>query len=364
MIEANKKIFSGLKEWVTERGIELSDKTQNSDYYIPSDTESKKWLKNGTLEKHLSILGQYQAAEFKLETERLICIIGFDSMELDPEHFSQISFSHETNNKSSKQPGGLLTLAITELNLIPKSSTTPYSILENILVDPQDDKAIEINTLELVKLYPKILFFHTIEKSPLHEATLDRILCQLVINTPYYTPLPLTDEAKKQATKLILEGCESYPFLSLLQALLSIRWEYAYLEVYRTLERLFAIPQTIELKTILKIDCDTLFLVSAVENNTGWRAKEEESVCRLLNFVTPQTQDFVNEIINTINNNKESNSNAGKKIYSIRNSIVHFRASQDALSYSNQVWSDLISSLMMIAYDLYHKFSEHLPPPN
>ncbi|MFM8296427.1 MAG: hypothetical protein ACKN9E_18025 [Microcystaceae cyanobacterium] len=140
---------------------------------------------------------------------------------------------------------------------------------------------------------------------------------------------------------------------NLLYSFVSFSWKHCFLDIYRCLERLFSIPKfkkiyntIIEKKDLLNFqDFATL-----CEEEISLKLREEETLEKLLNGEEKITQRL------------ERSESSYKFIYKLRNSIVHFRASQETIvpNDDDDRWNIIISVCLRLVLKLYAQYQAYL----
>lgn len=189
------------------------------------------------------------------------------------------------------------------------------------------------------------------------EPLLSQLLVIILITHNSCFALSITD--LKDEFHAIAHTCPStYPFERICDAILSTTWSHIFLEIYRTIEGVFGYSRVTTLLSHIKCKGNPISYCEIVEDKLGWKAKEHDAIITIFAQATGCESCFEN--FHSIFKTKTQNDIA-TKIYDIRNSIVHFRASTRAVKFSAQEWSCIITTLLRVSHHWYTKLENDLP---
>lgn len=136
---------------------------------------------------------------------------------------------------------------------------------------------------------------------------------------------------------------------NLLCALNSYCWRYCFLDVYRCVEPLFPYPSVLKLKDLLGMP-DLEKLKNSVSAALSWKAKEENAMQLLFDNTDTTKISFIDKI--------SSKEGTGKKIYELRNRIVHHQNADTDMEtvLTKEEWDSLICFLLENLNMMYSKY--------
>lgn len=146
-------------------------------------------------------------------------------------------------------------------------------------------------------------------------------------------------------------------------ALTSMHWKHCFLELYKCIESLHYLPWVFNLKSVVGITERGYALSRKIRSSLAWREKEDNSMKALFEMLSDTivrdirlstTKVFSDLEITTV-----SKSAIGRRIYKIRNTLVHQEDYEDSspLFFTKSCWPVVISYLAVIILDLYSNFS-------
>lgn len=173
--------------------------------------------------------------------------------------------------------------------------------------------------------YNSILVMECDKDNPLYNSEISNVTLAILSNIKELWS-PIIDEEVGDAI-CKLRDIEWVDKSSLLQALTSSQWRHVFLEVYRCLESVFYFPWIRDFKKNGKINGRNRDILKLCREELKWFAKEEKSIARLFEMIhTDELEKLERRIakLSEIQGNEEhKRSSFGRKLYSIRNTLVH-----------------------------------------
>jgi hypothetical protein len=126
--------------------------------------------------------------------------------------------------------------------------------------------------------------------------------------------------------------------------------------LYRCLEPIYAYSSAREVIAALKLKHDWAEVAATLEDTLGWRPREENSLTALLTYGADQDHNAIfaalGEAAPDMNSGSVSAA-AGRRIYKLRNDLVHFRPSQVRIDYSMVNWNALCEAAAALVCYIY-----------
>jgi hypothetical protein len=155
--------------------------------------------------------------------------------------------------------------------------------------------------------------------------TPERVFGLALCHSPDALALPFLSDTLVEFRALLEDVRFETTSPAVFRAITSTHWEHAFLEMYRCLERLYALPYAKALAASAGYVDGTGKMVDFAVRDLGWRPREDEALVKLLSMVArPET---LSEITSALDGNGGGTNaeRAGRAIYSARNAIAHFR---------------------------------------
>jgi hypothetical protein len=155
-------------------------------------------------------------------------------------------------------------------------------------------------------------------------------------------------------------------------SLTATHYKHAFIELYRCIEILYILPRSIQLKAKLAYSKLAYELARHCIDELGWRKREEDSLCRILKDINEaviatsgiQTTTFadVGWVFDGSDSQKKSHEALARKIYKIRNQLVHQLHLDDEIIIADSDWNLLIKFTLNVIKDAYRVYKSDLPP--
>jgi hypothetical protein len=192
-------------------------------------------LTNGIVSKTV-LTQQIRVVRVENVTDTFFCVSGLLEAEAPPAGLEIVDMTP-----------ALFILSIVEGNLFPRrniSSAAIKNILDDRYIDsPQGYDGHDLD--EVVQLFPVIIVYRIFDKLSYHGMT-ERVLGAILISNYFDGPVPFNANTMSALSDIFESGSHLIPFHNLVQAILSISWEGVYLDIYRCIEQLYALPRLSE----------------------------------------------------------------------------------------------------------------------
>jgi len=346
MIAANTAVFRKLVEFVQ---LEQVVPTAHIIRFIRTTAEEKNWLQHVQITEKATIMAGFRANRMRFGEDDYLVFVGRTTIGEVPEWLVQIELN-----------AGLATALIDELDLtIPKHHSS-YEIAQHVLALHKEVEGYIGHAMEDVMPFFDPLLIFRVEKSLPFSFDLYRVSAVCVASGRDLLFLPFDEAYLNELREILLEGPTCIPFEGLLHSLTAVHWKYAFLDLYRGVERLFSMARIGELHKALGQPVPLLDLSASLEEHIGWRPKEDDALERLFEGI-PESD------IEPLRNLKErAGSTAGSMsawLYSLRNRVVHYRPAHEGIGFDDSDWNLLLLVTLRVVLHAYKKYAPQLEPP-
>ncbi len=346
MIQANTAIFSALDEFCLKRGQPLSNAGKAR--WITNDKLGKAFLKYATLVDELSFSASVKIARFDFYNRAFFVTTGLDV----PEASSLFQVE--------QLDGGRLTVVLSELK--PTPVVLPSQIRNIVEVADKESIASYIgHDHQLVSgLYPKIQLFSVADL--LREESFKMFF--LICLADRRRIEQWIDEQLATILNMITELSPAYiPYEILCRSLLDMHPSALFLSLYRCLEALYAYTHTQKLMTTLEISKPWAEMAETLETALGWYPREEPSLEALLAYAVGEDLQATAAALNDpIPAGVRSESYVAKRIYQLRNSLVHYRPFHHKFSFKEVDWNRLCEAMALLVFHIYGEINREWQP--
>lgn len=348
MIDANINIFKVLADFVQSReiGVPISEKNKR---FIETSDSDKEWLKKIKILIKQPILPNFKTATFEFDSNKYFVAMGWHTQEISEEVIQFL----EPN-------AGIVTALLYELKIPVNQNASPYDIVNEIFYE-SDHQSIKYNFSLVAKFFEPISIYQIQDNSPfVNQDNMDiiRLSGFYALKNRQLISLDFSELTLTRFEKLFIEGSQNIPYENLLLSLVSVYWKYAFLDVYRCIERLFCISALEDFHKNLKLGDSLLKFSADIENYIGWRPKENEALNKLIENSPEKAIQLFQEVKIFIDGQKEGK--YGELMYRVRNSIVHFRPANEEIKLDDENWDKLINSSLLIIDYWYNKYDKQL----
>ena len=253
---------------------------------------------------------------------------------------------------------------------IPKNIDTNY--LEEYILYQQEDPEYKGHSLEdLAKCFEPLSIFKIGINSSFIDVTMNDICYFIYCNIDSLIHLDFQGMQYQFIDMLRPEN--KIPKENIFLAYTATHWKHSFLELYRCIEGLYQLPRIMELKAALNLQISGYELVSHCFDKLGWRSKEEDAFCRLIKSNMSKTvmqgcsldsiSLFADVTLDWVTDDDYDRSckKVAKKVYKLRNSLVHHTEIENKMSLNNNEWVYLFTFLICLVKEAFQNYSFDLP---
>jgi hypothetical protein len=344
MIAANTVVFGSLDEYCMIRSEPLSNAGQPR--WINTTSSGRQFLKDATLVAELSFSASVKVARFDFSNRAFFVTSGLDVPEIP------------VVLRVEDLDGGLLTAFLSELR--PTPAVLP-SLIRDIVefADKTSTPDYEGHDPFLISsLYPKI---HVFSIEDLLKEESYKIFFLICLSDRRRADQWI-DEQLAQILNVVTElSPTSIPYETLCRSILEMDPSALFLALYRCLESLYAHTQTRRLMTALEMSKPWAEMAQILEATLGWYPREEPSLEALLGHAVREDLQAVASALNDkVPDEARSETYVAKKIYQLRNALVHYRPFHHKFSYKEVNWNRLCEAMALLVFHVYGEINRGL----
>ncbi|WP_156437781.1 MULTISPECIES: hypothetical protein [unclassified Sphingomonas] len=236
----------------------------------------------------------------------------------------------------------------------PRPIATPYQIKDAIeLADLDQDKSYDGHDHKVIAdLFGPIEVF---EGSPIEFSETWRAYYEICLGqVPSMDTWIEEATAKSLVTLTDLSGL-GLPYQILCRSLFDADPGGLFLALYRCLEALYAFTASTKVATALRFTGPWQEVAIALEQEIGWRPREEDSLAGLF---ARSTETALNKIFDCLGEARPDGdavlaATAARRTYKLRNSLVHYRPIHHTIEHANIDWNELCVTLSQLIREVY-----------
>lgn len=228
-----------------------------------------------------------------------------------------------------------------------KKDCNPYKILDEVC-PPEKLANFQGHELDVFKDFFESIIIYKLPELCENNIIFKRYVGTFLMHNKEILLLPFGDETKQAYLDIFSDTkCVNE---SILSSSISYCWRYCFLDIYRCLEPRFTYPSIKKLKSQLSLSHASEIINSSLYDILGWRAKEESAMIELFNCLSI---DLKSEFEKAKKNDEADI--IGKRIYKLRNSIVHHYSIEDNIEdlRTPSEWDELIKIMLKAIKEIY-----------
>ena len=340
LIKSNIRIFENLDRYCSSRGSPLAN--AGTPRWIASDRSHRDFMIHANLVEYVHLNSMRKIAVLEYHGRSVCCTVGFENV---PDNFLlseiEVNASH-------------LTIIFADLGLRPKVS--PFAIKNIIEIsDKSSDPLYEGHSAEeIARLFPTVRAF---EVDLLTHGSLWKLFFQICIHEASSSESWIEEELATTLHVVSTLDENRIPYQLLCQSSFDGNPQSFFLALYRCLEALYAFSSAKKLTSSLHLQISWIEVATALEDDLGWHPKEDISLGQLLRTADNLDLTRIISLLNggdTLTNRSDIAMNAARRIYKLRNSIVHFRSMNGQPDFRTYEWNKICQCMANIVCYVYH----------
>jgi hypothetical protein len=345
----NKVLFERLVTAAQQRDVDITNSTKGR--FLRRLSEEDAELMTSGDANSLVVSRHVRIVRVSFKDETYFCVFGLAEPDETPQGLEPCEMTP-----------ALFSIAVLEANVQPTNSISGSQIrdaIEDRFVGAENYEGHDLETIE--SLFPRILAYRIANPEPyLYEGEY-RVLGALLARSYTDGPINISTRALENIWQLFESGSKYIPYRNLVQGIMSISWESLFLETYRCLEQLYAEPRVSALKDKWPSTLPLRDLAAMLEQHLSWRPKEDDALAKIISACEPELLKTLCVALGVeaqVENQIARAEQVSKKIYSIRNNVVHYRPVHEVINKTDLEWDAIVSALLGVVESLYEARGE------
>lgn len=334
---ANTAIFRSLDEYCLSRGEPLTNAGEPR--WISTTHSGREFLMHATLITQLSLSASVKISRFDLLNRAYFITSGLDS----PDVSSVLRFE--------ELDGGALTAFLSELSPAPIASPLQVRNVVEFADGTSTPGYRGHDPVSLSGLYPRVQVFSAEDLLTEESFNIFFLIC---LSDRRRLDQWIDGELARILSIIAELSPASIPYDILCRSILEMDPSALFLALYRCLEALYAHTKAQELMAALNVARPWAEMAQTLETILGWYPREEPSLEALLSHaVLEDLQAVVSALNERIPAGARSEAFAAKKIYQLRNALVHYRPFHQKISFKEIEWNRLCEAMALLVLHIY-----------
>ncbi len=338
MIPTQKAIFSYLEAYGS-RGGDPIDKP-GADRWIAGDAEDCALLAGAEIKDVFKVSPRRTLARVNLRGTAYLCGIGFAGDDL-PTGLSEVDLTP-----------GLLATVLYEAQ--PTPVATPLEVGNIVGALSNADVGYVGHDFEVIaSLFGAITVYAGEDLDP---SETWRAYFEICVATAITDDTWLDADLASELIRLSELSGLGLPFQTLCRSVFDADPASMFLALYRCLEALYAYSASKELAEVFNLTIPWADIAAKIERSLGWRPKEADSLLSLLKFAREQDLEAVFTHLGEAKPDATVAllpDVATRRIYELRNNLVHYRPIHHFFEFKNVRWNELSATIAKIIRSIY-----------
>jgi hypothetical protein len=335
-IAANASIFQRLDSYCVNRGEPVAN--EGAGRWIETGEQDREFLVYARLVQMLSLSPSLKIARFDYAKRSFFITAGFDLLET-PEAMQEEDLS-----------GGILTACLSEMALRPIAK--PIEIRDVVEVgDVTLGGYFGHDPFQMASLFPSIQILSSELLVQDESANVFLLLC--LSDRRRYDHW-IDNELAAKITKMANISATAIPYEVLCRAVLDFDPAALFLALYRSQEALYSREKTMALISSLGISRSWLEMAQQLEFHLSWYPREEPSLEALFRSASlPDLARLLKALGEGLKEDNNIQAFAARRVYALRNALVHYRPFHQAYSFDKIDWNRLCEAMSSLVMDFY-----------
>lgn len=338
MRAANRGIFAALEAYCARREEPIPSAGKRRYVSFDGDEHEKDLLKHLSVGLKVVFGTQRFLAHFRHQKASYIALVGFD-FEPRQQAVSSIDVSP-----------GMAVCVLSEL--APQPIATPAVIRNVVEVGSMDEgPGYAGHRVESIQsLFPSLQAMTCIDD--LDNEALWRLFLMICVDECERGGSWVEEPLSQSLITLGRLELPLMPYSAICRSIFDLDPRSLFMALYRCIEATYAAESSKRLVERLGLELPWQSIAEALERELGWRPQEASSLNLVLGQALRQDLIDICECLNVVAGDDVSTS-AGRAIYALRNSIVHFRPGTNEVAMHEIDWNRLCQLMVNVVVDVF-----------
>jgi len=335
MIGANQELFATLERYCLVRDQPIE--SAGGGRYVATNAEEKRLLKDLKVGTCIRFGNHRSLTHLFLSDSHYIGTVGF---EFEP---------GAPNLTLIENNAGLTVCLLVESRASPLAS--PPTVRNIVEVGSRADVDYSGHESRLIEsLFPSIQVLQSTE--PLDDDSLWRLCLMICAEECKQGGSWIEHELASELVALTDLNIPSMPYSAICRSIFDADPRSLFMALYRCLEATYSHQSSRRLIDKLALNISWQDMAAALESEIGWHPQESASLNVVLQHTVESDLEAICDCLR-VEVGKDVQASAGRAVYSLRNSVVHFRPGTREIGVDEIDWNRLCLLLIRVVFDVF-----------
>lgn len=258
--------------------------------------------------------------------------------------------------QASDIPNELWLYHIVRNKIFPLEKANDNELLMNVFTEVD---VTDVSFESVINYFPSMIGYIVDDVVPndvtMKESYIRRLCLEMLCNSSSLLSLPFNNDTKNAYLDIANTDNVNIPIDNVLRSIISYRWKFCFIDLYRCHERLFMLAWVDEFKSSMQSTLGLKELYKNMKCVYSTEHHEDKNIASLYNLLPDNILDVLKD------EEKENAEKIAKYIYTLRNTIVHYQRTEAIIDQmSDDQWNKIIRFLLMAIPYLYDHLAKHI----
>lgn len=258
--------------------------------------------------------------------------------------------------QASDIPNELWLYHIVRNKIVPLEKANDNELLMNVFTEVD---VTDVSFESVINYFPCMIGYIVDDVVPddvtMKESYIRQLCLEMLCKSSSLLSLPFDNDTINAYLGIANTDNVNIPIDNVLRSIISYRWKFCFIDLYRCHERLFMLAWVDEFKSSMQSTLGLKELYKNMKSVYSTEHHEDKNIASLYNLLPDNILDVLKD---------EERGNAekiAKYIYTLRNTIVHYQRTEAIIDQMSDVqWNKIIQFLLMAIPYLYDHLAIHI----
>lgn len=258
--------------------------------------------------------------------------------------------------QASDIPNELWLYHIVKNKIFPLEKANDNELLMNVFTEVD---VTDVSFESVINYFPSMIGYIVDDVVPddvtMKESYIRQLCLEMLSNSSSLLSLPFDNDTINAYLDIANTDNVNIPIDNVLRSIISYRWKFCFIDLYRCHERLFMLAWVDEFKSSMQSTLGLKELYKNMKSVYSTEHHEDKNIASLYNLLPDNILDFLKD------EEKGNAEKIAKYIYTLRNTIVHYQRTEAIIDQmSDDQWNKIIQFLLMAIPYLYDHLANHI----